>query len=328
MIITKTPFRISFAGGGSDLKEFYSQYPGAVLSATINKYMYISTHRFFDEDMIRVKYARTETVKTLEDLQHPIVREVLNKFNVDGALEISSNADVPAGTGLGSSSSFTVGLLHNLYAVNGQFATKEMLAEGACDIEIEKLNEPIGKQDQYGAAFGGLNIFRFASSGSVAIERIHLQKDVYKELQSNLLMFYTGQQRSASSILSEQKGNMQTKSSFQTLCDMVGLVDELRDVLYKGELHEFGIILHKGWVAKQQLASKISNSQINDIYDLALKGGAVGGKVLGAGGGGFLLLYCEKEQQEKLRATLSEFRELKFKFENEGSKLIYADGEY
>ena len=202
------------------------------------------------------------------------------------------------------------------------------MAKDACDIEIEKLNEPIGKQDQYAAAFGGLNIFRFSSSGSVDVERIHLQREIYKTLQNNLLMFYTGQQRSASSILSEQKENMQAKVNFQILCDMVGLVDELRDVLYAGNLREFGTILHKGWLAKQKLASKISSPQINDIYALALKGGAVGGKVLGAGGGGFLLLYCEKEQQTKLRATLSEFRELKFKLENDGSKLIHADDEY
>jgi D-glycero-alpha-D-manno-heptose-7-phosphate kinase len=328
MIITKTPFRISFVGGGSDMEEFYSQSPGAVLSTTINKFMYISSHRFWDEEIIVAKYSRTEMVKNLEEMQHPIIREVLKKFNVTGALEISSNADVGAGTGLGSSSSFTVGLLHNLYTVFGKFITREQLAVDACDIEINKLREPIGKQDQYAAAFGGLNVFKFNSSGDVNVEPVHLPKDIYKQLQNNLIMFYTGTQRNASQILAEQKYNLAVKEKRTLLQEMVGLVWELRDMLYKGNLREFGKILHKNWLLKQRLAAQISTCHIDAIYETALRNGASGGKILGAGGGGFVLFYCEHEQQQRLRAALSHLREMKFKFDNEGSKLIYVGDEY
>ena len=235
MIITRTPFRISFVGGGSDLEDFYAHYPGAVLSTTINRFMYISTHRFWDEEIIVAKYSKTETVKNIQELQHPIIREVLKKFNISGALEISSNADVGAGTGLGSSSAFTVGLLHNLYTVFGKFATKQQLAEDACDIEINRLQEPIGKQDQYAASFGGLNILRFASAGTVNVEPIHLPREIYRALQERLMLFYLGRQRSASSILAQQKKNMRNqKESIAILREMTGLVDELRDTALYG----------------------------------------------------------------------------------------------
>src|SRR3989344_5167702 len=293
MIITRTPFRISFVGGGSDMEGFYKYSQGAVLSTTINKFMYIYSHNFFDEDKIRVKYSQTETVTDINKLKHPILREVIKKFKIKGALEISSNADVPAGTGLGSSSSFTVGLLHNLYTVFGKFITKEQLARESCDIEINKLKEPIGKQDQYAAAFGGLNLIRFNSSGKVNVEPLHLKKKTYVALQKNLLMFYTGSQRKTASILLEQKNNLNSKGKFEILKKMVELVWELHDSLYNGDLNKFGTILHKNWLLKQQLASKISNPVINDLYDKALKNGAIGGKLLGAGGGGFLLLYCD-----------------------------------
>lgn len=328
MIVTRTPFRISFVGGGSDLESFYKQAPGAVLSTTINKFMYISSHYFFDKDKIRVKYSQTETVTNLDELKHPVFREALNKFKINGALEISSNADVPSGTGLGSSSSFTVGLLHNLYTVTGRFIRKEQLAEEACDIEINRLKEPIGKQDQYAATFGGLNIIRFNSSGKVTVEPIHLRKGTYKSLQNNLLMFYTGSQRDSASILSEQKENMGLKDKFEILKKMVDLVDELRDELHDGNLNGFGELLHKNWLLKQKLASKISNPTINDLYEKALRNGAIGGKLLGAGGGGFLLLYCDRNKHKKLRDAMNPLRELKFKLENEGSKLVYVGDEY
>lgn len=328
MIITRTPFRISFVGGGSDLKDFYSNSPGAVLSTTINKFMYISSHDYFAEHQIRMKYSRTETVENVDDIQHPIIREVMRSFNVKGALEVSSNADIPAGTGLGSSSSFTVGLLHNLYTKFGKYASKEQLAAEACDIEINKLGEPIGKQDQYAAAFGGLNVIKFNPNGEVNVELIHLRKKTYKTLQNNLMMFYTGLQRKTSTILTEQKKNMSNTKKVETLKKMVELVWELRDALYADDLNGFGELLHKNWLLKQQLASKISNPEINKLYDTALKNGAAGGKILGAGGGGFLLLYCDSEKQEQVRKALSPRKEMKFKFENEGSKLIYAGDEY
>lgn len=328
MIITRTPFRISFVGGGSDLEEFYKHSQGGVLSATINKFMYISSHYFFDEDKIRAKYSQTETVTDLMGLKHPILREVLQKFKIRGALEISSNGDIPSGTGLGSSSSFTVGLLHNLYTVTGKFVSKAQLADEACDIEINKLKEPIGKQDQYAAAFGGLNVVKFNSSGTVTVEPVHLRKDTYKTLQKNLLMFYTGGQRKSASILSEQKNNIRIKGKFETLKKMVELVDRLRDELHDGNLDTLGKLLHKNWLLKQKLASKISNPMIKGLYERALKNGAIGGKLLGAGGGGFLLLYCDENKQEKLRRAMYPLRELRFKLENEGSKLIYIGDEY
>jgi D-glycero-alpha-D-manno-heptose-7-phosphate kinase len=329
MIITKTPFRMSFVGGGSDLKEFYEHFQGAVLSTSINKYMYISSHKFFDEDKIRAKYSQTETVKNVNKLQHPIIKEVLKKFKVKGALEISSNADVPAGAGLGSSSSFTVGLLHNLYTIFGKFVSPRQLAEEACQIEIDKLREPIGKQDQYAVAFGGLNVIKFNTSGSVSIEPIHLRKDIYDMLQKNLLAFYIGSQRNTRDILSEQRRNLLEQDKIDVLRRMVDLVWKLREVLYEGKLDVFGKILHENWLLKCKLASKITNIKVQRIYERALKNGAVGGKLLGAGGGGFLLFYCNPKNQKKLRNAMSGYREMDYKFENEGSKLIYiGDEEY
>lgn len=327
MIITKTPFRISFVGGGSDLESFYSQQPGAVLSTTINKYIYISSHRFFDENEIRLKYSQTETVKNLSDIQHPLFREVLRKFEINGALEVSSNGDVPSGTGLGSSSSFTVGLLHNLYARSGIYAHKNTLAEEACDIEINRLGEPIGKQDHYAAAFGGLNIFRFLSNGVVEVEPIHLRREISETLEENLMLFYYGQQRRTSSILDEQRLNMRVGEKVSILKEMVALVPELRDSLYNGHLNEFGKILHRNWLLKAKLASGISNTSIEEAYATAQRAGAIGGKLLGAGGGGFFLFYCEKQNQQRVRDALRGMREMPFCFETEGSKVIYCENE-
>jgi len=328
MIICRTPFRISFVGGGSDLENFYSKQPGRVLSTTINKYMYIYSHRFFDQQRLRVKYSKTETVASADYLKHPILREVLRKFGMKTGLEISSNADIPAGTGLGSSSSFTVGLLHNMYTRVGKYASKELLAEEACDIEINRLGEPIGKQDQYAASFGGLNVFTFRPSGQVDVEPIHLQKEVYKKLQRNLLMFYTGITRSASTVLTEQRKNLQSGDEIKTLEKMVGLVEPLRMALYQGDLEQFGDLLHQNWLLKQTLAAGVSDERIKALYETGIANGALGGKLLGAGGGGFLLFYCGMEKQEQLRAALADLRELRFKFENEGTRIIHVADEY
>ena len=253
---------------------------------------------------------------------------VLKQFHVKGAMEISSSADVPSGTGLGSSSSYTVGLLHNMYVKSGMYATKETLADKACDIEINKLGEPIGKQDQYAAAFGGLNVIKFNTSGEVNVEPIHIRKSTNKQLQRNLMMFYVSNQRRASSILSEQKTNMDQSDKFENLKKMVELVMPLRDSLYSDDLEEFGAIMHKNWKLKQSLASGITNPMINDIYDKALQNGASGGKLLGAGAGGFLMFYCDESKHERLRSALAPYREMKFKFDNEGSKIIYVGDEY
>jgi D-glycero-alpha-D-manno-heptose-7-phosphate kinase len=327
MIITRTPFRISFVGGGSDLESFYSLHEGAVLSTTINKYMYISSHKYFEADKIRVKYSQTETVNKPEELQHPIFREAFKLCNIDGGIEVSSIADVPSGTGMGSSSSFTVGVLHNLYTLNHQIISKEMLASAACDIEINQLKEPIGKQDQYAAAYGGLNIYRFQQNGNVLVDPLFIEQEIMQTLEDNLVMFYYGNQRSASQILAEQKVNNSIQAKQENLKQMVALVDELKTALYQGDLQAFGKILHVNWLLKKELASQISNGDIDTIYELALKNGAIGGKLLGAGGGGFLLFYCEKQHQAKLIKALHKLPFFDFKFDHEGSKLIYTEYE-
>ena len=323
MIITKTPFRISFVGGGSDLKDFYAHHQGAVLSTTIDQYMYISSHKFFEEGKIRAKYSETETVSDPSHLKHSIIRVALEQFNIRGALEISSIADVPAGTGLGSSSSFAVGLLQNLYARQRKFASKELLAAGASAVEIDILKEPIWKQDQYAASYGGLNVIRFNSDDTVSVEPVVMRADVLQKLESNLVLFYTGAQRNASSILTEQKQNSAKQDTSEILKTMVSLVWELRDTLLSGNLERFGNILHENWLLKQQLASGISNTQVNSLYETAMKNGAMGGKLLGAGGGGFLLFYCDKKHQEGLKSALRPLRHFDFRFEHEGSQVIY-----
>jgi len=327
MIITRTPFRISFVGGGSDLREFYSKHQGAVLSTSINKYMYISSHKFFEEDKIRAKYSITETVENVEDLKHDIIREALKIVNIRGGVEVSSIADIPAGTGMGSSSSFTVGLLHNLNAIKRQYASKELLAQEACRMEIDILKEPIGKQDQYAAAFGGLNIFRFNANETVTVEPLYLKQEVRTQLEENLVLFFIGNARKASDILIEQKANITKADNFTILKEMVALVDELKEVLYKGNLDEFGKLLNHNWLLKQSLASKISNDSISDLYQLGLKNGATGGKLLGAGGGGFILFYCPKEKQKQLIEAMPA-RHFDFKFDLEGTKLIYFGDEW
>jgi D-glycero-alpha-D-manno-heptose-7-phosphate kinase len=326
MIITRTPFRVSFIGGGSDMPDFYTKSAGAVLSTTINKYMYISSHRYFEPNQIRVKYSKTETVNSVAELQHPILREVLNQFGIAGGIEVSSIADVPSGTGLGSSSSFTVGLIHNLCVNRNKEVSKEMLASEACRVEIDLLKEPIGKQDQYAAAFGGLNVFKFEANGQVAVEAIP-HNSVSEELEKNLLMFYTGDQRSASNILAEQKKNISESAKFEALKNMVALVTDAKNSLSGNNLNDFGKILHENWLLKKGLASGISSSSIDQAYDAALRAGAIGGKLLGAGGGGFLLFYCPSHTQTKVSEALKALRKFDFKFEQEGSKLIHYSDE-
>ena len=252
-----------------------------------------------------------------------ILRTVLQDFGIDGGLEVSSIADLPAGTGMGSSSSFTVGLLHNLSVWKGLSPNKEDLAAGACRIEIDRLGEPIGKQDQYAAAYGGLNVIRFETNGNVRVEKVHMRPDKLVELQDNLALYYIGNQRSASAILQEQKSNTSQDAKFESLKSMVALVDLLKAELEAGNLDAMGTMLHQNWLLKQQLASGITSSHITDLYQKGLDAGALGGKLLGAGGGGFMLFYCPKERQGKLDLALAEARRFPFKFEQAGSQLIY-----
>ncbi len=326
MIITKTPFRISFVGGGSDLESFFSVRKGAVLSSTIDKYMYISTHQFFEKNKIRCKYSQTETVSNIDELKHPILKTVLKDFGLNG-IEVSSIADIPGGTGMGSSSSFTVGLLHNLSAYTNKTLSKEHLGSGACRIEIDLLKEPIGKQDQYAAAYGGLNVIEFNTDGTVHVDPVLISQETRETLNSNLKLYYIGNQRSASKILVEQKKNTAHANKFQALEHMVDLVYKLKEVLTTGDLNTFGDILHQNWLLKQRLAQGITNTRINMLYDGAMNSGALGGKLLGAGGGGFMLFYADKDKHASLDNAMAKLDAypFEFKMEEEGSKIIHIE---
>ena len=326
MIITKTPFRISFVGGGSDLPAYFEKQRGAVLSTSIDKYMYISTHAFFEKDKIRCKYSQTETVDDVKNLQHPILRTVLEDFNLNG-IEVSSIADIPGGTGMGSSSSFTVGLLHNLSAFTGRSYGKKELGAGACRVEIDLLKEPIGKQDQYAAAFGGLNVIEFNPDGSVSVNPVLISNETRMTLNTNLKLYYLGNQRSASAILAEQKENTSQESKFQALTTMVSLVYKLRDALEAGNLDDFGSLLHENWLLKQQLASGITNPRITEAYTAGREAGALGGKLLGAGGGGVMLFYAPTAAQVSLDEAMKKIEAEPFDFnmEKEGSKIIHVE---
>lgn len=325
MIGTRTPFRISFAGGGSDLRSFYTRHPGCVLSAAINKYMYILVHPCFDR-RIQVKYSKTELVATAAEIQHPIVRTAVQQFNLDG-VDINSIADIPAGTGLGSSCSFTVGLLHALYLYTGRYASKEVLAQKACEIEIDILKEPIGKQDQYAAAYGGLNLITFHPDESVQVEPVIMPPGLRARLQENLLMFYLGGARAARDILSDQQANVRRDDrKFEGLVRMTELARQLRQSLASGRLEDMGPILDENWALKRSLSRSISDARIDAYYERARQNGATGGKLLGAGGGGFLLLYCDQEHQAKLRRGLAELQEMPFAFDSFGTHVIYYEG--
>ena len=326
MIITKTPFRVSFCGGGSDMANFYEKYGGCVLSTSINKYCYISIHPYFNENQTLLKYSENELVDEISQIKHKIFRQVLGDMNVHG-VEITSTADIPGGTGLGSSSTFTVGLLNTLNCYNGKFVSKNKLAALACEVEIEKLGNPIGKQDQYGAALGGLNFIKFNQDGSVSHEPIMMEGKTYKKLQKNLLMFYTGTTRSANTILAEQTKNITSEDKAKNLLKMCGLAKDMKSALESNDISSFGKILDEGWQLKKDLASGIANPAIDEAYEIAMKNGALGGKLLGAGGGGFLLFYCEEEKQEQLKKAIG-LKELDFSFERDGTSVIYIGDKY
>ncbi len=322
MIITRTPFRVSFAGGGSDIPSFYEKHGGCVLSTSINKYMYISVHPSFAKMDTILKYSKTEIVGDVSEINHAYFKEVLEMLRVDG-VEITSTADVPAGTGLGSSSSFTVGLLHSLYSYKGKFVSKEKLAQKACEIEITRLGNPIGKQDQYAAAYGGLNFYQFNRDGSVMVEPIIMRSELYSELESNLMMFYTGQLHSASEILKEQGINITVGDKEKNQLKMCELARELRDELHMNNIDAMGEILNESWKLKKTLANGISNPSIDEYYELAMKHGAIGGKLLGAGGGGFLLFYVPKKRQPEVRSALN-LTQMPMAFDRQGSAVIHV----
>jgi D-glycero-alpha-D-manno-heptose-7-phosphate kinase len=324
MILVKTPFRISFAGGGSDLPSFYRRHYGAVVSTTIDKFMYVAIHPYF-HNKIRIKYSQTEDVDTVAQIRHPLVRECLTFQKIEQGMEIASFADVPAGTGMGSSSAFTVCLLHALYALRSQPVTPEQLASEACFIEMERVGERIGKQDQYAAACGGLNYIRFNENGTVAIEQVKCSAQTRADLQRHLMLFYVGGERAASAILSEQSQNMEDRDKYERVTRMVGLASDLRSVLEKGQIALVGEILHEGWKLKSGLAVGTSNPVVDLHYRLAREAGASGGKLLGAGGGGFLLIFCHPDKQLAVRDALGDLREMTFAMTQQGSNVIYDD---
>ena len=321
MIITQTPLRISFAGGGTDFRDYYQRKGGAVLSATIDKYVFAIAKRRFDRK-IRVGYSITEMVDSLPELKHELVREALRETGITEGIEISTMADIPSkGTGLGSSSAVTVGLLNAFYIYKGKSQTAATLARNACQIEVDTLGKPIGKQDQYAAAYGGLNIIKFMPDEEVKVEPVAIEEEVKAKLERNLMLFYTGITRESSEVLSKQKENIPERLS--VLDEMKAMVDELKDCLYKDRLDDFGRILHRGWECKKKLASKVTNSKIDELYSRARRAGALGGKITGAGAGGFMLLYCPQDRQARLRDALKGLQELPFSFNRDGSKVIF-----
>ncbi len=324
MIISRTPLRISFAGGGSDLREYYKTGCGAVVSTAIDKYIYITVNKKFD-DMIRVSYSKTEMVNSVDELEHNIIREALKIVGISKKIEVVYMGDIPlgsAGIGLGSSSSLAIGVLNALYAFKGKHASPRQLAEDACRIEIDILGHPIGKQDQYISAYGGFNYVQFNSDETVFLDPIICNSDTKARLNNKLLLFYTGIERVSSTILEEQK--QQTHNNIEYIDKMVELAKNLRENLINNKIEQVGEILHQGWLYKTKLASRITNHKIDEYYDKARKAGAVGGKVLGAGGGGFLLLYCDEKYQNKVRQALIDLKESPFKLEPQGSKIIYV----
>ena len=323
MIISRTPFRISFAGGGSDLPSFYHREMGAVLSTTINKYVYIAIHPFFDKKKVQLKYSNTELVSTIDDIRHPIFKDVLQMYQLNG-VDLNSIADIPSGTGLGSSSSFTVGLLNTINAYMDKAVSANFLGKTACEIEIEHLGSPIGKQDQYAAAYGGLNFITFHPDETVNVEKIIMKPKKKQELESSLIMIYTGDTRSANAILKQQNEAIAAKDKFGNQKKMVELAFELKRVLEGNDIDDFGRYLHEGWLLKKSMTKAVSNTLVDDIYALGLESGALGGKLLGAGGGGFVLFYCPLDKQTIFRRNMARFTEMPFHFDNYGSKIIYV----
>ncbi len=322
MIITRAPLRVSLGGGGTDLPSYYRDHSGFVISGAINKYVYITIHDTFAPGII-VKYAEIERCQTVDELKHPILREALKLMDIkDIHLEISSLADIPSGTGLGSSGTFTVALLKALSRYQRRLMSTQELAEAACYIELERLGEPIGKQDQYIAAFGGLTCFTFMPDGRVQVEPLKISRDTRHNLEDHLLMYFTGQTRSASAILQDQKTRSETQDQdmIQNLHFMKELGRQSQRAMESGDLREFARLMHVHWEKKRERSKGMSNSKIDELYELARKNGALGGKLIGAGGGGFLMFYTE--EQARMRTAFREvgLQEVRFRWDMEGAK--------
>ena len=324
MIITRSPFRISLGGGGTDLASYYQEHEGFLVAAAIDKYMYITLHHIFIDELI-IKYSKMERVTSREDIQHPIIREAFRLVGIDEtALEVTSMADIPSGTGLGSSGSFTTALLHALHKYRGNLVTPTALAEQACEIEIDRLKTPCGKQDQYISAVGGINCFHFAKDGAVTVTPLAISKETFYNLEDNLMLFFTGFSRSSTATLQEQDDKTRQADK-----DMVDNLHYIKDIGYrskaameKGDLRLFGELMDEHWHHKKKRSAAMSNSNIDEWYAIALKNGAIGGKLVGAGGGGFLMFYTEDKIRLRHALTRAGMREIRFRFDFEGSKVV------
>lgn len=321
MIIVQTPLRVSLFGGGTDFPDFYRAEGGCVLTTAIDKYVFVTIKRRFD-DMLRIGYTRTELVDDVGQVEHELIREAFRVTGIQAGVEITTMADIPsAGSGLGSSGAVTVGALHAMHAYQHEMPSAERLAREACEIEIDRLGKPIGVQDQYIAAFGGFRWMEFGRDGSIQVDRLALEPFLERSLNDNLLLFFTGQTRDASGILSEQQANLNHRTS--VLSALRDMAREARGEVAAGNLDSLGRLLDEAWALKRQLASKITNCAIDEMYDTARRAGALGGKITGAGGGGFLLVYCANGQRQSVRQALRGLRELPFRFEPDGSKVIF-----
>jgi D-glycero-alpha-D-manno-heptose-7-phosphate kinase len=324
MIITRSPLRISLGGGGTDLPSYYRKHSGFLIAAAIDKYVYITLHQTFVEDLI-VKYSKIERVPSSAEIQHPIIREALQLLGIDGSyLELTSMADIPAGTGLGSSGSFTTALLKALHTYKKNLIHPRELAEQACHIEIDRLGEPVGKQDQYIAAYGGITCFQFLPNDQVEAWPLKLSMETIYNLEDNLLLFFTGYSRAASSILKEQ--DEKSKQGNQNMIDNLHFIKELgyqiKDALESGDLRGFAELMNVHWQHKKQRSGNMSNDTINAWYDLAMANGALGGKLIGAGGGGFLMFYTEDKTRLRHAMLQAGLREVRFRFDFEGTKVV------
>ncbi len=325
MIIARSPLRITFGGGGTDLPSYYREHDGFLISAAIDKYVYVTVNRPFKPGIF-LKYSEIEHVDDVHDIQHPIIREAILILGQHPQIEITTLADIPAGTGLGSSGSFTTALLKALYAYNMRAQQPSELAELACHLEIDRLKQPIGKQDQYIAAYGGITSFKFNKDDSVSVAPVPLSQDAFFDLEDNLLLFFTGYTRSASEILQDQN-----KKTFENNEEMLSNLHFVKDIgershqaLLNGETAEFGALMHEHWEHKKRRSNNMSNARINELYALALDNGALGGKLVGAGGGGFLMFYAQDRNKLRHAMAKAKLEEVRFRFDFEGTKIILS----
>ncbi len=321
MIIVQTPFRVSFFGGGTDFRPYFREEGGCVLTTAIDKYIFVTIKSRFDR-LLRVGYTKTELVARLDDIQHELIREALRKTGIHEGVEVTTMGDIPSrGSGLGSSSAVTVGALHAMYSYRGELVSAEQLACEACEIEIDVLGKPIGIQDQYIAAYGGLRFMEFLPNDQVVCRKLDLQPGALKTLEDNTMLFFTGITRESAGILAEQYANVADRRA--VLKAMGNMAYVARDALLAGDVTLLGELLHESWQLKKRLASKITNGSLDEMYDTAIRAGAIGGKISGAGGGGFLLLYCPYERQNDVRQALGALKELPFRIEPDGTKVIF-----